>query len=119
MSRACRTRSSTRTRSSPASWAFKQIRKQLGVRAFGINQVELAPETEGREHDHTDSGQEEVYLVLRGGGVLRVDGDEVELRPGRYVFVAAGSRRRPVAGPDGLSFVAVGARPQDGWEPDF
>jgi uncharacterized cupin superfamily protein len=89
--------------------AFKQIRKQLGLRAFGINQVELAPETEGREHDHTDSGQEEVYLVLRGGGVLRVDGDEAEPRPGRYVFVAAGSPRRPVAGPDGLSFVAVGA----------
>lgn len=47
------------------------------------------------------------------------DGEEVELRPGRFVFVDAGSRRVPVAGPDGLSFVAVGARPQDGWAPDF
>lgn len=99
--------------------AFKQIRKPLGLTAFGINQIELAPGAEGREHDHADSPQEEVYLVLRGGGVLRVDGEEVELRPGRYVFVAAGSRRLPVAGPDGLSFVAVGARPQDGWQPDF
>jgi mannose-6-phosphate isomerase-like protein (cupin superfamily) len=99
--------------------AFKQIRKELGVRAFGINQVELQPGAEGREHDHADSGQEEVYVVLRGGGTMTVDGEEVDLRPGRFVFVDAGSRRVPLAGPDGLSFVAVGARPQDGWAHDF
>jgi quercetin dioxygenase-like cupin family protein len=99
--------------------AFKQIRKRLGLRAFGINQVELAPGAEGREHDHADSGQEEVYVVIAGGGTMTVDGEDVELRPGRFVFVAPGSTRRPVAGPDGLSFVAVGARPQESWEPDF
>ncbi len=47
--------------------AFKQIRKPSGLRAFGINQVDLAPDTEGRQHDHADTGQEAVYLVLRGG----------------------------------------------------
>lgn len=98
---------------------FKQIRKPLGVRAFGMNQVELQPGAEGHEHDHADSGQEEVYVVLRDSGVLTVNDEEVELQPGRYVFVAAESRRLPVAGPDGLSFVPVGAPPQDGWQPDF
>ena len=98
---------------------FKQIRKPLGVRAFGINQVDLPPQAKGREHDHADSGQEEVYVVLRGSGVLTVDDEEVELRPGRFVFVAAGSSRLPIAGSDGLSFVAVGAPPQGGWQPDF
>ena len=61
--------------------AFKQIRKPLGLTAFGINQIELAPGVEGREHDHADSPQEEVYLVLRGGGVLRVDGEESSCGP--------------------------------------
>lgn len=40
--------------------AFKQIRKELGVRAFGINQVDLQWSAGGREHAHADSGQEEV-----------------------------------------------------------
>lgn len=40
--------------------AFKQIREELGVRAFGINQVDLRPGAGGREHAHADSGQEEV-----------------------------------------------------------
>ena len=83
--------------------------------AFGIDQADLAPEAEGREHDRAAAGQEDAYLVLRGSGRMTVDADEVERRPGRYVFVAAGSRGVPVAGPDGLSFVAAGARPQDGW----
>jgi hypothetical protein len=63
---------------------FKHIRRRLGVLAFGINQVDLPPGAAGREHDHTESGQEEVYLVLRGSGIMRVDGDEVPLEPGRY-----------------------------------
>lgn len=98
--------------------AFKQIRRGLGVRAFGINQIDLPPDAEGREHDHAESGQEEVYLVLRGSGVMIVDGEEIELRPGRYVFVAPESRRKPIAGPDGLSWVVAGA-PPSAFEPDF
>ena len=98
---------------------FKQIRRRLGVSAFGINQVDLPPGAAGREHDHAESGQEEVYLVLAGSGIMRVDGDEVPLEPGRYVFVSAASTRQPVAGPDGLSWVVVGAPPQDGWEPQL
>jgi mannose-6-phosphate isomerase-like protein (cupin superfamily) len=57
--------------------------------------------------------------VLAGGGVMVVDGEEVELRPGRYVFVAPESVRQPFAGPTGLSWVVVGAPPQDGWEPQL
>lgn len=98
---------------------FKQIRQRLGVNAFGINQIDLPPHTVGREHDHAESGQEEVYLVLSGSGIMRVDGDEVPLEPGRYVFVSAASARQPVAGPDGLSWVVVGAPPQAGWEPQL
>jgi uncharacterized cupin superfamily protein len=99
--------------------AFQQIRRRLGVLAFGINQVDLPPGVAGREHNHAESGQEEVYLVLSGGGIMRVDGDEVPLEPGRYVFVAAARTRQLIAGPDGLSWVVVGAPRQAGWEPEF
>ena len=48
-------------------------------------------------------------MVLDGGGTLRVDGEDVELRPGRLVAVTPESTRQLSAGEDGLTFVAVGA----------
>jgi quercetin dioxygenase-like cupin family protein len=95
----------------PVRGVFRQMRRALGVTAFGINQVDLPPGAEGHEHDETKSSQEEVYVFLSGTGVMRVDGDEIEVRRGRYVFVAPGSMRQPVAGPDGLSWVCVGSVP--------
>ena len=44
-------------------------------------------------------------------GTLEVDGETVEMRPGRYVLVSPSSRRRPAAGPDGMSFLVIGGVP--------
>jgi mannose-6-phosphate isomerase-like protein (cupin superfamily) len=95
----------------------RKARQALGARAFGVNLFRLPPDVEGREHDHADSNQEEVYFVLAGSGVMRVDGDEVELRPGLFVRVDPAATRVPIAGADGLEYVVVGA-PLDGrYEP--
>jgi quercetin dioxygenase-like cupin family protein len=91
--------------------AVRFVRRRLGATAFGINQFELPPGAAGLEHDEADSGQEEIYVVVEGRGVLRIAGTELELVPGRYVRVAPGVTRQPVAGPDGLSWVAIGAVP--------
>lgn len=40
-----------------------------------------------------------------------MDGDEIEMRPGRYVLVTPHARRRPAAGPHGMSFLVVGGVP--------
>jgi uncharacterized cupin superfamily protein len=87
----------------------QKVRRALGARAFGFNYFTIPPGTEGREHDHAESGQEEVYFVVRGAGTMRVDGDDVELRAGRFLRVDPTSRRMPVAGPDGLEFLTIGA----------
>jgi hypothetical protein len=34
------------------------VRRELGVEAFGINWFEIPPNTEGREHDESETGQE-------------------------------------------------------------
>ena len=39
------------------------------------------------------------------------------VKPGRYVLVAAESRRRPGAGPDGMSFLVIGGVPDGVYEP--
>ena len=85
------------------------VRRELGATAFGINHFTLPPGASGREHDESGTGQEEVMIVLAGSGVLRVDGAEVELKPGRLVRVDPETVRVPVAGPDGLTFITVGS----------
>ena len=91
---------------------FRPIRRTLGVTAFGINQEDLPPNgQEYPDHDHAEDGQEEVYYVLEGSGKMVVDGDDVELKPGRYVFVTPESKRKILPGADGLRLICVGSPP--------
>ena len=90
--------------------AVRFVRRELGVEAFGINWFELPPNAEGREHDETRSGQEEVSVVVRGAGRWRIDGTEVLVRVGSFLRFDPEATRCPVAGPDGMTFVSIGAR---------
>jgi hypothetical protein len=97
--------------------AVKKVRRALGARAFGFNWFELPAGVEGLEHDETSTGQEEVMVVVAGSGRLRVDGDEVELLPGRFVRLSPEAVRCPVAGEGGLTFLTFGAPIDGGYEP--
>jgi hypothetical protein len=90
--------------------AVKFLRRELGVEAFGVNWFELPPNAEGREHNEADSQQEEVNIVVRGGGMYRIDGEEVPVTAPMIFRFDAETTRQPVAGPDGLTMIAVGAR---------
>lgn len=90
---------------------FFKLRRALGTTAFGINEVRLPPGGEGLEHDEAGTGHEEVYVGLAGSGTFTIDGVEVAFEAGDYLRVDAASTRKVVAGPDGLGFVVVGARP--------
>lgn len=89
--------------------AVRFVRRALDARAFGINQLDLLAGFAGPQHDEVESAQEEVYVVLAGSGTLALDGEHVELRPGRFVRVAPSVSRQLAAGPDGLTIVAIGA----------
>jgi hypothetical protein len=97
--------------------AVKKARRALGARAFGFNYFTLPPHIVGPEHDHAAQGQEEVYFVVRGSGTMRIDGEEVELLPGRFVRVDGESTRVPTAGPDGIEWVVFGAPVTGDYEP--
>ena len=97
--------------------AVKKLRRALGAHAFGFNYFTLPPGVEGREHDETESSQEEVMFVVAGSGSLRVDDDEIELKPGRFVRLDPSAVRQPVAGPDGLEFVTFGSPVNERYEP--
>ena len=79
----------------------------LTIRA---NQFDSEPGRVGYEHDELKSGQEELFVPLGGAGSMVIDGETVDLEPGRYVLVQPSARRRVDAGPEGLSYLVIGAR---------
>jgi mannose-6-phosphate isomerase-like protein (cupin superfamily) len=86
---------------------FQSLRRQLGVRSFGMNLIVLQPRQRGRIHAHEN--QEEVYLVLEGALTLLVEGAEHLLGPDRLVRVGPAVRRQLVnAGPERLILLALG-----------
>src|SRR4029453_10508472 len=86
------------------------VRRELDVEAFGINWFELPPGAEGREHDESESQLEEVNVIIRGSGTYRIDGEDVPGSEGTFMPFDPETTRMPIAGPDGLTMIAVGAR---------
>src|SRR5437016_13161526 len=88
---------------------FRPLSEPLGVSAFKVNRLELPAGQSSPEHDHTGDGQEEVYAVIGGGGTLPVDGEEIGLRPGQFIFCSSDARRQMIAGDQGLTWIGTGA----------
>ena len=96
---------------------FKLARAQLGVTSFGMQVLDLPPDNDlYPEHDHAESGQEEVFVVLRGGGTLELDGEGVDLAPDTMVRVGPQVRRKFRSGGEGLRVLALGAVPGKAYE---
>ena len=87
------------------------MRRELEAQAFGVNWFELPPGAEGREHDESRSGQEEVNVVVAGSGVWRIDGEEVPVTVGRsFASIPPPCVARWLE-PTGMTFIGIGARP--------
>ncbi|HWH96589.1 MAG TPA: cupin domain-containing protein [Baekduia sp.] len=86
---------------------FQSLRRELGIGAFGMNVITLAPRQRGRIHSH--DRQEEVYLVLEGRLTLVVEGAEQAIAKNGVVRVGPGVRRQLVnRGPGTLLLLALG-----------
>jgi mannose-6-phosphate isomerase-like protein (cupin superfamily) len=86
------------------------VRRSLAVEAFGVNWFELPPNAAGLEHDERSKDQEEVLGVIHGSGSWLVDGERVPAREGTFLRIDPESRRQAIAGPAGMTFIAIGAR---------
>src|SRR5690242_11135649 len=60
-------------------------------------------------YGHTHRKQEEVYVVVRGSGRMKVDEDIVELTEWDAVRVPPGAWRGYEAGPEGLEILVIAA----------
>jgi len=92
--------------------AFKRARAELGVESFGMAIIDMPPNFENYpEHDHEHDGQEEVFLALRDGGEIEIDGERFPLDPDHVARVAAGVKRKIWPGPDGIRVLILGGVP--------
>ena len=100
---------------------MRLARAALGVSSFGMQVEEFPPNFEQYpEHSHSEDGQEEVYVVLRGSAEIVIEGERVALDPETIVRVGPGVSRRIVPGPQGARILALGGVPGAAYEPpDF
>jgi mannose-6-phosphate isomerase-like protein (cupin superfamily) len=97
--------------------SFKRARAELGVESFGMQIIDMPPNFENYpEHDHGKDGQEEVYVTLRGGGELEIEGERFPLDPDHAARVGPGVSRKVWPGDEGIRVLVLGGKAGEAYE---
>ena len=97
---------------------FRTAARELGVTAWGMNVLEIDAGCTGYpEHDHERDGQEEVYVVLQGDGMLDASGEKTALSTGMLVRLGPSTKRKILPGPRGITVLVIGATPGKAYQP--
>jgi uncharacterized cupin superfamily protein len=93
-------------------------RKALGTAAFGYNLVEIAPGGQIPEHDEAQSGQVELYAILEGEAVLRLDGEDHSAPAGTFASIEPAATRTILNRSEApVTALLIGVDPEGGYEP--
>ena len=113
--------------------AWKPVRRELGIRAFGTNayvgaaagEIVIEPHDELPREGDPRPGHQEIYLVLDGAARFTVAGDEFDVPKGGIVFLEDPAlHRQAVALEPGTVVFAVGSPVGEAfvpspWEDEF
>jgi quercetin dioxygenase-like cupin family protein len=81
--------------------------EDLGFERLGLSYQRLAPGAR-QPFAHRHGEHEEVYVVLSGGGQVRLDDEVAEVGPLDAIRVSPSTVRSFAAGPEGLEMLAFG-----------
>lgn len=102
--------------SGDSTWLL--ARKALGTSSFGFNLVEIAPGGQIPEHDESGSGQVELYIVLEGEAVLRLDGEDHAAPAGTFASIEPPATRTILNRSDApVTALLIGVDPTGSYEP--
>jgi mannose-6-phosphate isomerase-like protein (cupin superfamily) len=87
---------------------FRMATQALELEQSGLSYQRVPPDYRF-PYGHTHKTQEEVYVVVRGSGRMKLDDEIVELQEWDVVRVAPGTWRAYEAGPDGIELIVFGA----------
>jgi uncharacterized cupin superfamily protein len=82
-------------------------RNPLGLRGGGFSYQKLAPNFRAPAA-HRHRTQEEVYVVIGGGGRVKIEDEVSDVRQWDALRFPPGTARAFEAGPDGLELLAIG-----------
>ena len=93
-----------------------KIRDQFAIEGFGVNAmraVEAGAEVinEHSENGFGATGQQELYVVLKGHARFTVDGEEIDAPAGTLVYVEPGVSRSAIADEQDTTVLIVGGSP--------
>ncbi len=92
----------------PEEMDARFARTALGGKTLGLSLLKLAPNFR-MPFGHKHSAQEEVYVVVRGSGRIKVDDEIVEVAEWDAIRFDDDTMRNVEAGPDGIEYLAFGA----------
>jgi quercetin dioxygenase-like cupin family protein len=102
--------------SGEATWLL--ARKALGTSAFGFNLVEIGPGGQIPEHNEAESGQVELYVILEGEAVLRIEGEDHHAPAGTFASIEPPASRTIFNRSDApLTAMLIGVKPTDEFKP--
>jgi quercetin dioxygenase-like cupin family protein len=102
--------------SGEATWML--ARKALGTSAFGFNLVEIGPGGGIPEHTEDESGQVELYVILEGEAVLRIEGEDHPAPAGTFASIEPPASRTILNRSDApVTAMLIGVKPTDGFKP--
>jgi mannose-6-phosphate isomerase-like protein (cupin superfamily) len=92
----------------PSEMEARFARRQLDGKTLGLSLMTLAPNFRipfGHKHEE----QEEVYVVVRGSGRVKVEDEVVDVEQWDAIRFEKDTMRNVEAGPDGIEYIAFGA----------
>jgi mannose-6-phosphate isomerase-like protein (cupin superfamily) len=96
---------------------FKLARAELGLSSFGMAVIEMPPNADQYpEHSHSEDGQEEVYIALRGSGEVEVDGTRHQIDENTMISVGPGVPRKVWTADEPLRVLVIGGCPGKPYE---
>ena len=89
----------------------RDLGRSGGSERTGLCHVEIAPGKQGAPH-HCHSAEEEIFVILEGGGTLRLGDEQAPIRAGHVLGRPPGTRVAHSfrAGDEGMTYLAYGTR---------
>jgi mannose-6-phosphate isomerase-like protein (cupin superfamily) len=92
----------------PSEMEARFARRALGGETLGLSLMKLAPNFR-IPFGHKHSGQEEIYVVVRGSARIKVGDEIVEVAEWDAIRFDNDTMRNVEAGPGGVEYLAFGA----------
>jgi hypothetical protein len=89
----------------------KLVRDGMDITAFGVQIMDLPPDYATKSHDESETGQQELYVAMRGSGAVVAGELRLPLDDEHIVRVDAGVDRVLTSGREGLRVLCIGGVP--------